>query len=124
VKDHRAACNFILQTEERGIRCLKRLEQDHCKVTGSVLRCLEPMTVKEDFDTIASLMTDMKSKTTIAKLRENVNDILMERWWRWILCHPQLGEDYIHTTRSVPSSELSPSPRSHWVLNEPPLLSL
>ena len=96
-----STCNFVYHTEERGIRCLRRLEQDHCKVTGSIMRCLEPMVVAEDMEELASILTEMKTKTTIAKPREQVNDILGRRWWRWVLCHPELGDTYIHSTRSM-----------------------
>ena len=34
--------------------------------------------------------------------------ILTDRWWTWILEHPQLGPDMIHPTRSMFSPSLSP----------------
>ena len=40
-------------------------------------------------------------KPTALRLRECANKIIMERWWTWVLLHPELTVNDIHPTRSM-----------------------
>jgi hypothetical protein len=101
VKDNRAACAFVLATQDRGIKALRDMEQAGSRLSGPVLRMLEPMQIREDFERLAGLMDPALGKPTVARMREKVREILSSRWWKWCLLHPEIPETLLHRTRSM-----------------------
>lgn len=100
------AAEFVTQCGQQCISVLERLEKQG-KITGYSLKALEPLVVPEDWTRVASMMLMEEHKCTVSRLREVATSVIRERWWTWILLHPELTEVYIHPSRSMyPSSSL------------------
>ena len=100
VKQCLIASEFVLQCGQQTISVLERMEK-HGKVTGYVLKPLEGLAVPEDWSKVAAQMLMPEHKATASRLRDVASTVIRDRWWVWILLHPDLGENYIHPSRSM-----------------------
>lgn len=71
------------------------------KVGAYSLKPLEAVTVPEDWQKIATQLLQPNVKATAARLKDIVTKTLMDRWWQWVLMHPELGPEHIHPSRSM-----------------------
>lgn len=98
---------------ELALRCptkvvfmLRCMEKDS-KPTPGTFRPLEGIADPADFDDfMRSYLAEPKK--TVDKLKFHCENILTDRYWKWLLNHPDLGEERIHPSRSVPPFSLIP----------------
>lgn len=94
------AADIIAVTGELGLEVFKAMEQV-TKVSGNTFRCCEGMSDPEDLRKVMGSVLAASGKATASLLREIAGRVQTERWWTWILTHPDLGSDRIHHSRSV-----------------------
>ena len=81
MKENRASCSFILHTQDRGVRMLRAMEEHGARVSGGVLRVVEPVVVPEDYDKLVAALDPGVGKPTVSRLRSAAKDILQSRYW-------------------------------------------
>ena len=94
---------FVNQCDLTALSVIEDLETNG-KVTGYLFKCMEQLCVPEDWQRVANLMQMPNVKATAMRLREVTASVVRERWWTWVLQHPELTGQYIHPSRSVFSS--------------------
>jgi hypothetical protein len=82
------------------VQALATLERSS-KVSGSTLRTMEGMTNPDDLLKIVRLVNAAEGKVTVSTLRDITAKVQTERWWTWLLTHPQLTDEDIHPTRRM-----------------------
>ena len=92
---------LALQVPDKVLMLLKLMEQD-AKPTPTPFKCVEAINQPDDYQKVVQNML-IEKKKTVDRLRFHCDHIVRDRWWKWTLLHPGLGEQYIHPTRSVPS---------------------
>ena len=91
---------FVNQCGTRALNVLAAMEAVG-RVTGYLFKPLESLCVPEDWQRVTAMMEVPDVKATALRLRECANKIIMERWWTWVLLHPELTGNDIHPTRSM-----------------------
>ena len=94
-------CGWGLQCGNDVVDALKKLEQRDGHVVASGFRVMEPFRDQENFRELASVLLNESSKCNMSSMKALVKEILMRRWWLWVLCHQTLTKEYIHPERSV-----------------------
>ena len=94
------AAEFVITCGKQGVAVLKRMEESG-KISGYTLKPLESITVPEDWIRVAALMEMKEHKATASRLRDVASQVLRDRWWQWVLMHPELKDVYIHPSRRV-----------------------
>ena len=94
------AAEFIIVCGKLGVTVLRRMEET-TKVTGYTLKVMESLTVPEDWQRVAALMDMPEHKATASRLRDVTMTVLRERWWSWCLLHPDLKDNYVHSSRRM-----------------------
>ena len=94
-------CEWGLQCGNDVVDAVKKLEQRAGQVVASGFRVMEPFRDQENFRELASVLLNESSKCNMSSMKALVKEILMRRWWLWVLCHQALTEEYIHPERSV-----------------------
>ena len=96
---------WVLVCGEDVVEAVRLLEQKPAggdkKITHNSFRCLESMYDPSDFRELAVVMRDESVKQTPSRLRSEATRIIRNRWWSWILTHPQLKSTHIHPDRRV-----------------------
>ena len=92
-----------MQCGKQAINVLQRLEE-RTKVTGYMFKPLEAIIVPEDWSRWAATLEMGEHKATAKRLRDVATEIIRDRWWTWVLLHPELDATHIHPTRSMPPS--------------------
>ena len=102
VEQWTAAANFVLECEDRAIDLIKRMEGDGIPVTSFLLRsCFEGMIMPEDMQQVLEETEAIPGKLTAQQVKEIAGNVKDNRNWNWIICHPDLGPDRIHGSRSM-----------------------
>ena len=78
-------------------------------VTMSSFKVLEGYRVPEDYQTLLAKLKAVE-KPTPAMLLLTGREILLERWWHWLLEHPLMPHDKIHPSRRMFTPPTSASP--------------
>ena len=94
------AAELVHQCGARAIQLLTEMEAVG-KLTGYTFKPLEPLVHPDDWQRVVSMMGSCGTKPTAMKLRECATIVVQERWWSWVLLHPDLGPEDIHPSRSV-----------------------
>ena len=71
------------------------------RVTGYLFKPMVSLCVPEDWQRVTAMMEVPDVKPTAMRLRECTKKVTMERWWTWVLLHPDLTISDIHPTRSM-----------------------
>ena len=100
VKANTGAAYLILHTGAEGLTMITHMEGGGDRVTGNSFRILEGIYVPEDYVKIVDKVRSGDAITT-ARMREIATEVLSERWWTWVLLHPDLPDDKVHPSRSM-----------------------
>ena len=87
---------------------IKAMERTGKRIVPGAFKVLEPFRVPEDYDT---LMRRLKAeaendKINPDKLKRFATEIIRKRWYTWLLTHPDLKDEHVHSSR-----RMSPRPR-------------
>ena len=113
MQGHVLCCGAGSSVWARAIQLLTEMEAVG-KLTGYTFKPLEPLLHPDDWQRVVGMMGMCGTKPTAMKLRECASIVVKERWWSWVLLHPDLGPEDIHRSRSV----LAPSFRCLLSLSE------
>ena len=91
---------FVNQCDLAAVRVIGDLE-DNGKVSGDLFKCMDQLSVLDDWQWVANLMQMPNIGATALRLREVTTSVVRERWWSWVLQHPELSDQHIHHSRSV-----------------------
>ena len=101
-KTFSAIAGVVAAQGDRALQLVRCLEGDGAEVTGWLLRSsFEGIVVDGDLNDILTEVLAHKSKVTAKFLRDTCAKVKEECNWRWIIMHPDLGDDRIHESRSV-----------------------
>ena len=90
-----------MQCGQDVVDAVRRIEERATKVVATSFKCLEQFRDPEDFREFTSVLLADPGKCNVAAMKSLAKDIMMRRWWKWVLCHPLLDEQHIHPERSV-----------------------
>ena len=91
--------DMIISLRYKGVDLVKNIERD-AKPTPGSFKVLEQMVVPEDWFNFHKAMM-AEPKKTLERLRHHATTIIRERWWTWILMHPDLSSTLIHSSRRM-----------------------
>ena len=100
VKANTAAGYLILHTGAEGLKMIEHMEAGGDRVSGNSFRVMEGIYVPEDYTKIVEKVRAGDNVNT-SRMREVATEVLTERWWSWVLLHPDLPEDKVHPSRRV-----------------------
>ena len=95
-------CEWAMQSGPEVVKVVERLQQKG-RVAPTSFLILAQFRDPADYSELLNTMIHESTKCNLAQMRQVAGEILQRRYWLWVLCHPQLGADYIHPTRRVPS---------------------
>ena len=81
------------------------------KINGSSFRIMEAMYCPEDYHKVVSELS-LEETISIATFKAAVYRVLSARWLQWCICHPEVGDERVHPSRSM----LPFCPASGWCL--------
>lgn len=90
---------LIIRVPDKAVLLVCHMERD-AKPTPGSFKCLDGMVDQEDFESFVERFI-AEPKHTVDKLRHLAEKIIRGRWWKWVLLHPDLGEDLIHPSRRM-----------------------
>jgi hypothetical protein len=103
--------HWISNCGEEVVACIEAMEHATADkkqgVTLNSFKVLEGFRVPEDYETLLGKMRAC-DKPTPALLLTYGREILLERWWKWTLEHPDLPENRIHPSRRMLNPPPSP----------------
>jgi hypothetical protein len=92
---------WILVVGEKGVEVVKKVEErSPTPLAASFGKVMEPLRVPEDMHEVADAML-AEDKPSVTMFNQKVRDVLLRRWWSWVLFHPQLQPQYVHPSRGV-----------------------
>ena len=89
-----------MRLRQRAIDLIAEMEKVD-RVTPATYRCLESITVPQDYDVICSHMDPALGRPTAARLRVTTAQVLRDRNWKFVLLHPQLKGTHVHASRRM-----------------------
>ena len=95
-------CEWAIQCGNDVVSVVKAMES-RGKVVATSFKVIEQFRDPSDYRELASVVLSDTSKHSVSGFKLAAQEILNRRFWLWILCHPQLGPEYIHPTRSMSS---------------------
>lgn len=108
-KEFVACASLVSNVGERAVEALKKLEEHGVHLTGGMLRrCFEGLSVPEDQQELFRRYEEKSGKTTAAMFTEMCATIKLDRMWKWLVNHPDLGDDRVHPSRRVSKFPLLP----------------
>ena len=90
---------FLMHTGREGLQIIERLCEKE-KVTGNSFKVLESVYVPADYHDIVTHLQHQDT-VTVAMLKETAMEVLMDRWFSWIILHPEMPEEKVHRSRSM-----------------------
>ncbi len=99
MKSMNGLAELALQVPDKIIHLLKIMERE-AKPTPGSFKPVDAFCHPEDYRKLVDKFL-AEEKRTVDLLRKHCDQILKNRYWRWILMHPGLGEDRIHPSRSM-----------------------
>ena len=95
------ACGMLLlHTREAGLSLIKEMESTGERLAPGTFRVLESVVNPNDFTTIVDRVV-RSMLPTVTNFKEEVGDVLQDRWWDWAIMHPKLDESKIHPSRRM-----------------------
>ncbi len=114
MKSMNGLAELALQVPDKIIHLLKIMERE-AKPTPGSFKPVEAFCHPEDYRKLVDKFL-AEEKRTVDLFRKHCDQILKNRYWRWILMHPGLGEDRIHPSRSM---LLNPYPNVFKIIHFP-----
>ena len=93
-------CEWAMHCGSDVVSVVKAMER-RGKVVATSFKVTEQYRDPSDYRELVSVVLSDVSKHTVSGFKLAAQEILFRRFWIWILCHPQLGPDYIHPDRSM-----------------------
>lgn len=93
--------DWLLVCGSEVIDVVRGMETGNRKVTANQLRIVESLYDPDDLKELAVCMRSEDTKPTASRLRTEVSRITRNRHWVWLLLHPGLDENHIHTARRM-----------------------
>ena len=99
VKNWMPVCDWAMLCGEQVAEVVEAMEKNS-KISANTFKALEQFRVPEDH---YALLATLKSapKPTGGTFATAARDILLQRYWRWVLTHKDLGPEHIHESRSM-----------------------
>ena len=100
VKATVACASFVFHTRKEGLGVIDRMYKVSDKINGSSFRIMEAMYCPEDYHKVVSELA-LEETISIATFKAAVYRVLSARWLQWCICHPEVGDDRVHPSRSM-----------------------
>lgn len=99
---------LLKQCRDRAVEVVRKMEKTK-RVVPNGFKPLEGFRVPEDYDTLVTKLLAMAEDDRINpdRMRKLAADILRNRWWTWILLHPEMPDDKVHPSRRMPRCHLN-----------------
>ena len=89
-----------MRLRQRAIDLISEMEKVD-RVTPATYRCLESVTVPQDYDVICSHMDPALGRPNAARLRVTTAQVLRDHNRKFVLLHPQLKGTHVHASRRM-----------------------
>ena len=95
--------NFILVCRGQAVQMVQAIERamPAARLSPYSFKQLEQIRDPEDFHSIVCEMMDENHKPTAVRFGSVTGRIICNRWWVWILQHPQINTEEIQPTKSM-----------------------
>lgn len=90
---------WVIRTGLEVVPLLSRMEQVS-KVTANTFKVLEGFRDPQDYSLMEQWLRD-EPHPTAGGFQAKARRVLMDRYWRWVLTHPDLQPDHMHWSRRV-----------------------
>ena len=96
--------DWLLNAGEDVVECIRNLEKaaGKGKVSPHAFKSLEMIYAEEDFQELTLQLKSSAIKATQTRLQSLVKRLVRQRWWSWLLLHPELDDADIHPSRRMP----------------------
>jgi hypothetical protein len=101
IKAMAPCCKFVLMCQEDAINLVKKMEEFSNAVVGPyAFKPLEGMILKMDFDQLIK-RGKLEARPNVQWLKVTAAEIIRDRYWKWLLLHPQLQPERVHPDKGL-----------------------